>query len=59
VNPAWLREDRIIVLIGPEGGFSDDEVESLTQSGAELVSLGTYRLRAETAAIAFLARLIG
>ncbi|HKI44270.1 MAG TPA: 16S rRNA (uracil(1498)-N(3))-methyltransferase [Balneolales bacterium] len=59
VNPAWLREDRIMVLIGPEGGFSDDEVESLTQSGAELVSLGTYRLRAETAAIAFLARLIG
>ncbi len=58
VKPEWLNNDRILVLIGPEGGFTDDEVESLTQSGAELVSLGEYRLRAETAAIAFLARLI-
>ena len=59
VNPDWLREDMIMVLIGPEGGFTEDEVKLLTQSGAELVSLGRYRLRAETAAIAFLARLIG
>lgn len=59
VNTDWLSDDRLMVLIGPEGGFADEEVEELTNAGAELVSLGNYRLRAETAAIAFLARLIG
>lgn len=59
IKQEWLSNDRILVLIGPEGGFTEDEVESFSQSEAELVSLGRYRLRAETAAIAFLARLIG
>lgn len=58
IDPEWLINDRLLVLIGPEGGFSDDEVQILANEDAELVSLGTYRLRAETAAIAFLARLI-
>ncbi len=42
----------LTVLVGPEGGFTDDEVTRLTAAGARKVSLGERRLRAETAAIA-------
>ena len=40
-----------IVLIGPEGGFSDDEVRLAMEHGFVPVSLGEARLRTETAAI--------
>ncbi|SMO75676.1 RsmE family RNA methyltransferase [Gracilimonas mengyeensis] len=51
-----LKGQKFLLLVGPEGGFSDREVELAENKGAELVSLGEYRLRAETAAVAFLAR---
>lgn len=41
-----------IVLIGPEGDFSPAEVETAVQHGFRPVSLGTSRLRTETAALA-------
>ena len=44
----------IIVLIGPEGGFSSAEAELARGSGFHLVSLGPNILRTETAAIAVL-----
>ncbi len=40
-----------IVLIGPEGGFSEGEVEYCSQCGYAKYSLGARRLRTETAAI--------
>ncbi|MGE4378870.1 MAG: 16S rRNA (uracil(1498)-N(3))-methyltransferase [Candidatus Izemoplasmatales bacterium] len=40
-----------LVLIGPEGGFSDEEIKSLEKSGFTSISLGKTILRAETAAI--------
>lgn len=40
-----------IVLIGPEGGFSDEEVRLAMEHGFIPVSLGDARLRTETAAI--------
>lgn len=40
-----------IVLIGPEGGFSDEEVRQAMEHGFIPVSLGDARLRTETAAI--------
>lgn len=44
------------LLVGPEGGFSDDErVRLRSTKGARAVSLGPRILRAETAAIAMLA----
>lgn len=43
---------RLRVLVGPEGGFSDSEVEAAEAAGATVVSLGPRRLRAETAALA-------
>lgn len=43
--------ERVLLLIGPEGGFDDVEEESLRKAGARPVSLGLQRLRAETAAV--------
>lgn len=39
------------VLVGPEGGFSDDEVRQALAAGYLPVRLGPRRLRAETAAL--------
>ncbi len=41
-----------LLLIGPEGGFSSEEVEMASRSGISTVSLGPQILRVETAAIA-------
>lgn len=41
-----------LVLIGPEGDFSIDEVRSAIQAGYTPISLGESRLRTETAALA-------
>jgi len=43
-----------ILLIGPEGDFTGEEVEAALTAGFEVVSLGVNRLRTETAAIAAL-----
>lgn len=43
--------ENFIFLIGPEGGFSSDEIELATQAGFQSVSLGPVKLRTETAAI--------
>ncbi len=45
-------EGDTILLIGPEGDFTQDEVNLCIQSGFVPVSLGRQRLRTETAAIA-------
>jgi 16S rRNA (uracil1498-N3)-methyltransferase len=47
----------IVVLIGPEGGFSTTEAESAKTRGFHPVSLGPNILRTETAAIAVLGML--
>jgi 16S rRNA (uracil1498-N3)-methyltransferase len=41
----------ISILIGPEGGFSDEEKTIITDSGIKCFSLGSRILRMETAAI--------
>ena len=40
-----------VVLIGPEGDFSAEEIAAATANGFEPVTLGTQRLRTETAAV--------
>ena len=45
------KGDDITVLIGPEGDFSLDEVKLAMENGYESVTLGTSRLRTETAAL--------
>ncbi len=48
----------IIVLIGPEGGFSAQEAEKAKEKGFHPVSLGQNILRTETAAIAALSMIL-
>jgi 16S rRNA (uracil1498-N3)-methyltransferase len=38
-----------LVMIGPEGGFADSELQIARDAGIPLLSLGSRRLRAETA----------
>lgn len=44
----------LLILIGPEGGFTDAEVEHALAHGTQRVALGTAILRVETAAVALL-----
>jgi 16S rRNA (uracil1498-N3)-methyltransferase len=39
------------ILVGPEGGFEDKEIELAREAGAAVISLGKRILRAETAAV--------
>ena len=41
----------LTVVVGPEGGLSPAELESLFRAGGEPVRLGTHMLRVETAAM--------
>jgi 16S rRNA (uracil1498-N3)-methyltransferase len=45
------RPDRVLLAIGPEGGFTDDEVAAALSAGWHTVDLGPRILRVETAAI--------
>ncbi len=54
--PAPSREESVLV-IGPEGGFIDYEIEKLNQAGCQTIHLGPRILRVETAVPALLSRL--
>jgi len=43
--------EKYTFLIGPEGDFSDREIQLLAEKGIKAVSLGSQRLRTETAGI--------
>lgn len=44
------------LFVGPEGGFSEGELEVARVAGLSLASLGPYRLRSETAGMVAVAR---
>lgn len=46
------NEGSVTILVGPEGGFDDNEVDAMKANGVKLVSLGNAILRTETAATA-------
>jgi 16S rRNA (uracil1498-N3)-methyltransferase len=46
-----LEKKNCPILIGPEGDFTNLEVEKLIQSGYQPITLGKTRLRTETAGI--------
>ncbi len=52
------RREIVGVLIGPEGGFTDKEIQAAVESGFKAVSLGPRRLRSETAAIAVVSQVL-
>ena len=49
---------RVLVVIGPEGGFSQKEFDWFKEQNLPLVSLGKLILKAETAAITGIGNLI-
>jgi len=56
LSPADFAGSRpLIVAVGPEGGFSEEELAAAKSRQARLISLGPTTLRVETAAIALAA----
>jgi len=51
-------EGRLVLAVGPEGGWTDEEVALLEAKGFERQSLGPRILRTDTATVALLARLM-
>ncbi len=45
------QADRVLLFIGPEGGFEIDEIEAARDVGIHSVSIGRRRFRADTAGI--------
>ena len=45
------KTKKIIIMIGPEGDFSPEEINAATAHGATGISLGESRFRTETAAV--------
>lgn len=46
-----IKAKDTLILIGPEGDFSPDEIQFALENGFKVVSLGNARLRTETAGI--------
>lgn len=44
------------LFVGPEGGWSDEEMRIAREAGVSFAQIGPYRLRSETAGIAAIAR---
>jgi 16S rRNA (uracil1498-N3)-methyltransferase len=53
-----MKVDNVAVIIGPEGGFSDEEADLLVGAGAKSVTLGKTILRTETAGLAAIAMIM-
>lgn len=54
----YLKAKRVALFVGPEGGFSREEVKEAKEKGIIPASLGSRRLRSETAAIAGISNIL-
>ena len=52
------RGKSVAILIGPEGGFSENEIEEAKAAGFSVITLGHRILRTETAPIMVLSWLV-
>jgi 16S rRNA (uracil1498-N3)-methyltransferase len=52
INELFLPGASYLVLIGPEGDFSENEIQLALQNGFNPLTLGNTRLRTETAGVA-------
>ena len=52
INKSFKEEGNYLILIGPEGDFSEKEISLAIEAGFIPLSLGEARLRTETAALA-------
>jgi 16S rRNA (uracil1498-N3)-methyltransferase len=55
----WPTGQDLALAVGPEGGFTEEEIEQASQGGWQVVGLGPRILRVETAALALVARSVG
>lgn len=49
LRDVYKKGENCLILIGPEGDFSEEEVTLALENGFKAISLGTSRLRTETA----------
>lgn len=49
------KANDVTILIGPEGGFTEEEIGQAVAAGTKMLALGTSILRIETAAVALVA----
>lgn len=52
IMEVYAKRENVLILIGPEGDFSEDEINLSKKHGFIPIHLGTSRLRTETAGIA-------
>lgn len=57
-NNPIKQNEKIIVIVGPEGGFSEREFELFRQNSIPMITLGNLILKAETATITALGDII-
>lgn len=57
INCQTNDDDKLLLVIGPEGGFTDEEVSQAVEAGWKTVGLGARILRLETAAMALVSAL--
>ena len=57
VPKLFKNESKILLIVGPEGDFSESEVHLLKHIKANFINLGNRRLRSETAAIVALSQI--
>lgn len=51
IKDLYSKGENVLILIGPEGDFSPEEVNMAIEQGFKPISLGESRLRTETAAL--------
>ncbi len=51
ISDVVKQSDKVLILIGPEGDFSPEEVAFAVENGFKEITLGNSRLRTETAAL--------
>ena len=52
ISEVYSKNENALILIGPEGDFSEEEIKTATGRGFKPVHLGQSRLRTETAGVA-------
>ena len=50
--------ERVVVVVGPEGGLTDEELQTFSDAGAEVVRLGSSVLRTSTAGVVAVSALL-
>lgn len=58
INDVQLKHGAVDIFIGPEGGFSINEIEAALKTGFKILDLGSRKYRSETAAIFAVSKLL-